>query len=353
MVIRGLKVKPNVQYWPPTNVMGELQRPVAITKPTSTQLSSPIVAARWAVRESFHKAVVSHRRSYKRAQRHESKSGERSSSALKGISRAPSESDTQTPSESADEWNKFRSAADEAAAASSKAKSPGLKKSKGSKGPAGLKDSKSSASAVTKTGSGKGSKCKGKEAGLAEKPHWDSSFKIPKRSTPDTSISSGGPTPRKAGNFKCPAKKAAKKSSTPNQSVDAPPKMKKGVASAQPSTSSDLPIDYWARHCPGDDVIPANAELVEWAGGLVLFQGTRHHPLISFETEREARRRTGQSLRLWRDSLDSFKAVGGLISPNPASLPRLPPWAAQWMGLLGPSLGVSRCAQRLQGGGSD
>ncbi len=122
----------------------------------------------------------------------------------------------------------------------------------------------------------------------------------------------------------------------PNQSADAPPKTKKGAASAQPSTSSDLPIDYWARHRPGDDVIPANAERVEWAGGLVLFQGTRHHPLISFETEREARRWTGQSLRLWRteliqhecDSLDSFRVVGGLISPNPASLPRLPPLAA-------------------------
>ncbi len=29
-----------------------------------------------------------------------------------------------------------------------------------------------------------------------------------------------------------------------------------------------------------------------------------------------------------RDSLDSFRVVGGLISPNPASLPHLPPWAA-------------------------
>ncbi len=68
LVTRGLKVKPNIQYWPPTNVMGELQRPVAITKPTYTQLVSPIVNARWAVREAFHKAVVARRRSYKRAQ---------------------------------------------------------------------------------------------------------------------------------------------------------------------------------------------------------------------------------------------------------------------------------------------
>ncbi len=76
-------------------------------------------------------------------------------------------------------------------------------------------------------------------------------------------------------------------------------------------------------------MISANAERVEWAGGLVLFQGTRHHPLISFETEREARRQEGQSLRLWRTeliqhervSLESLRTVGGLVSPNPANLP--------------------------------
>ncbi len=126
-------MKPNAHYWPPTNVIGELQRPVAITKPTSTQLTSPIVAARWAARKHFHRAVVTRRRSYKRAQRRESKSGERSSLASKGASKAPSESDAQTPSESADEWTKFCRSADEAAAASRKAKSPGLKKSKGRK----------------------------------------------------------------------------------------------------------------------------------------------------------------------------------------------------------------------------
>ncbi len=54
LVTRGLKVRPNAQYWPPTNVVGELQRPVAMAKPTSTQLASPIVAARWAAREFFH-----------------------------------------------------------------------------------------------------------------------------------------------------------------------------------------------------------------------------------------------------------------------------------------------------------
>ncbi len=105
---------------------------------------------------------------------------------------------------------------------------------------------------------------------------------------PDTSVSSGGPTPHKAGKFKCPAKKAAKKSSMPNQSADSKAKIEKGSAFMQPSAPSDLPIDYWANHPPGDDVIPANAKRVEWAGGLVLFQGTRHHPLISFEAEREA-----------------------------------------------------------------
>ncbi len=175
--------------------MGELQCPVAMAQPTCTQLTSPIVAARWAACESFHKAVVTRRKSYNKARHRESKSGEHSSSASKGVPPAPSESDTQTLSESADEWNKFRCAADEAAAAaSSKAKSPGPKKGKGSKGSAGPKDSKSPASVVTKTGSSKGSKRKGKEAGLAEKTRWDSSFKIPKRSLPDTSVSSGGPT---------------------------------------------------------------------------------------------------------------------------------------------------------------
>ena len=257
MVTRGLKIRANAQYWPPTNVVGELQRPVAVTKPTSLQLESPIVAARWAAHESFHKAVVARRRSYKKANRQESKSGERSSSASKGVARAPSESDAQTLSKSADEWNKFRRAADEAAAAaSSKAKTPGPKKGKGSKGSAGLKDSKSSVSAVAKTGSAKGSKRKGKEAGLAEKPHWDTSFKIPKRSLTDTNVSYGGPTPCKTDKFNRPPKKVAKKSSKSKQGKAAQAKTGKGSATAQPSTSSDLPIDYWANHHPGDDTIP-------------------------------------------------------------------------------------------------
>ncbi len=184
-------MKPNAQYWPPANVIGELQCPVTITKPTSTQLTSTTVAARWAAREHFHRAVVTRCRSYKRAQRRKSKSGERSSSASKGPSKAPSESDAQTFSKSADKWAQFRHSADEAAAASRKAKSSGPKRAKSSKGSGGPKDSKSSASTAAKTGSGKGSKHMGKEADLAEKPRWDSSYKIPKRPAPDTSVSSG------------------------------------------------------------------------------------------------------------------------------------------------------------------
>ncbi len=105
LVARGLKVRANAHYWPPTNTMGELQRPVAVTRPTSLQLESPIVAARWAARDAFHRAVVARRRSFRKAKRRESKSGERSSSASRSGVRAPSESDARTLSESADEWS--------------------------------------------------------------------------------------------------------------------------------------------------------------------------------------------------------------------------------------------------------
>ena len=102
----------------------------------------------------------------------------------------------------------------------------------------------------------------------------------------------------------------------------------------QPSDPLDLPLDHWASYRPGDNVIPANAKRVKWAGGLVLFQGTRHYPLISFETELKAWRQVGRRLRLWRielieherNSLDLSRTVKGLVSPNPADLPRLPPW---------------------------
>ncbi len=139
LVVRGLHVRPNTQYWPPSTPLGDLQRPVAVTKPSATQLQSPIVAARWATHENFHKAVVSRRRSYRRAQRRESKSGERSSCASKGAPKAPSESGAQTLSESADEWAQFRRSAAEATAAARKAKSSSQKGDKSSKGPSGPK----------------------------------------------------------------------------------------------------------------------------------------------------------------------------------------------------------------------
>ncbi len=163
----------------------------------------------------------------------------------------------------------------------------------------GPKDPKSSVSTATKTGSSNGSKRTGKEAGLAEKPRWDSSYKIPKRPAPDPSASSGTHRPRKPDKLKRPKKKVAKKSSTPSQSADSKATAETGSTFLQPSTPSDLPLDHCAHHHPGDDVIPANAARIEWAVGLVLFQGTRHYPLISFETELIARRQAGQQLRLW------------------------------------------------------
>ena len=60
-----------------------------------------------------------------------------------------------------------------------------------------------------------------------------------------------------------------------------------------------LPLERWAHHRPGDELIPANAERVGWEGGLVFFRGTRHHPLIMFQTELEAQHQVGQQLRLW------------------------------------------------------
>ncbi len=209
---------------------------------------------------------------------------------------------------------------------------PGSKKGKGSKGSASLKDSKSSASAVAKAGSVKGSKHKGKVTGLFEKPRWDTSFKIPKRSLPDTSVSSGGPSPSKTDKTKRPTKKSSK--SKPGKGAQT--QSGRGSATALPPTSTPQAIDHWANHRPGDGTIPPHAERVEWAGGLVLFQGTRHHPLLSFEAEHQARRQTDQRLRLWRaelvqherESLNSLRGVGGLVSPEPATLPQLPPWAA-------------------------
>ncbi len=65
LVIKGLHVKPNAQYWPPADVIVELQALVTITKRTSTQLTSSTVATRWAAREHFHRAVVTRCRYYK------------------------------------------------------------------------------------------------------------------------------------------------------------------------------------------------------------------------------------------------------------------------------------------------
>ena len=72
LVIRGLKIRANAQYWPPTNTMGELQRPVAVTKPTPLQLGSPIVApggqrAKLSIRLWWHAAGLTRRLSPERA----------------------------------------------------------------------------------------------------------------------------------------------------------------------------------------------------------------------------------------------------------------------------------------------
>ncbi len=100
MVERGTKVKPNTQYWPPAHHVGELQCPVAVTRPTVAQLTSPIVAARWAACQVFHSLMVTYKRRYRRAQRKESQSGERSSLASKDATSTPTEPGPQTLSES-------------------------------------------------------------------------------------------------------------------------------------------------------------------------------------------------------------------------------------------------------------
>ncbi len=140
---------------------------------------------------------------------------------------------------------------------------------------------------MTKPGSGKGSKRTGKEAGLAEKPRWAHSYKIPKGPAPETSVSSEAQTPRKSDKHKRPKKKAAKKgsSSTPKKRLNPKIKAEGGPPTNKSSPFSDLPIDHWANYHKENKVIPTNAERVEWEGGLVLFQGTRHHPLIAFEAE--------------------------------------------------------------------
>ncbi len=39
LVVRGLHVKPNTQYWPPSTPLGDLQRPVAMTTPVQPNCS--------------------------------------------------------------------------------------------------------------------------------------------------------------------------------------------------------------------------------------------------------------------------------------------------------------------------
>ncbi len=145
----------------------------------------------------------------------------------------------------------------------------------------------------------KGNKHKGKDAGLFEKPRWDSSFKIPKRSLPDMSVSSGGPSPRKTDKTKRPTKKSSKSKTGKSAQTQSG----RGSATALPPTSMSQAPDHWANHRPGDGIIPPHTERVEWAGGLLLFRGTRHHPLLSFEVEHQARRQTDQRLRLWHAEL--------------------------------------------------
>ncbi len=86
----------------------------------------------------------------------------------------------------------------------------------------------------------------------------------------------------------------------------------------------------------------------------MLFRGTKHHPLITFEREHEARSQAGQQLRLWheelinheRQSLDASRTVETLVLPRSSDLPRLPPqaapngwdyWGRPWVYLDAPS----------------
>ncbi len=144
-----------------------------------------------------------------------------------------------------------------------------------------------------------------------------------------------GSNPHKAGKHKRPKKKGAKKGSSSTHNKGSNPNVKTGEglnfsapASVRPTTR---PLGS-----PGDDTILTNAEHIECEGGLVLFQGTRHHPLIIFETEHQARHQACHQLRLWRvglidhecQNLDMLRMVGTFVSPRPSDLPWLPPWAA-------------------------
>ena len=267
-------------------------------------------------------------------------SGECSSSASKGAISAPAEPDPQTFSKLADEWTKFCNTTKKAAAIFQKAKTSGKKGGGSDTGQSGHGESKPTTNSATTSSTGKGNKCTGKKAALTDRQHWLQSYKVPKLPAPDTSVSSEGKTPRKGGKRKQPKKKAAKKGLSGTTRKGSNPKAGQaktggGSATLQPLPSSSQPLDCWADKSPGDDIIPPHAECVEWVAGLVLFCGTRAHPLILFEVEQQVRHQVGQQLRLWRvelvnherRNLDELRTVGDLVSPRPADLPRLPPWA--------------------------
>ncbi len=74
--------------------------------------------------------------------------------------------------------------------------------------------------------------------------------------------------------------------------------------------------------------------------------------LISFEVEHQARRQVGQEIRLWwvelinheRRTLDESRTVRDLISPGLLTYLVFPLGQAQWVGLLGPALGILGCS---------
>ncbi len=66
----------------------------------------------------------------------------------RALLKPPAEPDTQTPSESVDEWTKFCHSTDKAATTSQKAKTPSKKGGGGSAVQGGPKDSKSLTSSV-------------------------------------------------------------------------------------------------------------------------------------------------------------------------------------------------------------
>ncbi len=141
----------------------------------------------------------------------------------------------------------------------------------------------------------------GKEAGLPDRQRWLQSYKVPKLPAPDNSVSSKGKTPRKADKRRKRLKKVTKKDSSVTPGKGSNPKAKTGRKSTRLLHScpclrlANLSTD----NQPGDDTIPPHAKRVELEGGLMLFCGSRDHPLMSFEAEQQAHRQAGQQIRLW------------------------------------------------------